>query len=86
MNAKKVGIVGRNEWSTVIEYEYRWKTYDVEYANSWLYCVTPASKQHKLAQERIDKEIEEEQKPQKPIRHEDTAEYGFELFWSFVES
>lgn len=85
MKVKKVmTIYGKH--SNVVEYEYRGKTYYVEYANDWTYCTSPASVQHKNAQERIDKEIEEEKKQNGPTRYEDTAEYGFDLFWNYVES
>jgi hypothetical protein len=40
---------------------------------------------HKTEQERIDREIEEANKPKKEYRYKDTAEYGFNLFWDFVE-
>lgn len=83
--AKKIGIVDRNRYCTIIEYEYRCKRYDVEYANDWTYCAPSVKAQHENAQARIDKEIEEETKPKKETRYEDTAEYGFEMFWNYVE-
>ena len=71
------------QYSTFVEYEYRGHKYEVEYANDWTYCVTPAKVQHEEAQAAIDKMIDEEDKP-KEVRHEDTAEYGFEVFWKYV--
>ena len=41
---------------------------------------------HKNEQERIDCMIEEEQKPKKEYRYEDSGEYGFDLFWQYVEN
>jgi len=84
MKAKKVmTIYGKH--SNVVQYEYRGKTYDVEYATDWTYGNGGNPKlQHQEAQAKIDREIEEERKPKKEIRYEDTAEYGFNLFWDSV--
>jgi hypothetical protein len=84
--AKKVmAMYGKH--ATVIEYEYRGKRYFVEYANNWTYCTTPARIQHENEQARIDREIEEEAKnSKKETKYEDTAEYGFEVFWNYVEN
>ena len=61
MKAKKLfTMYGKH--SNTVTYEYRGKQYDVEYANDYTYCVTPAKVQHKDAQERIDKIIEQESK------------------------
>ena len=38
-----------------VTYEYRGKQYDVEYANDYTCCVTPAYVQHRDAQAKIDK-------------------------------
>ena len=67
--------------TTHIAYEYKNHKYEVEYANEESYCVTPAYIQHRDAQERIDKLIEQEKKKKKYIP-EDTAEYGLELFFN----
>ena len=71
-------------YSTFVEYEYRGHTYEVEYANDWSYCVTPAWVQHKEAQEYIDMMIDKKDEP-KEVRYEDTAEYGFEVFWNIIK-
>ena len=65
--AKKV-LTMYGKHANVVEYEYRGRTYYVEYANDWTYCTTPAKIQHEDAQSRIDKEIEteERQKNRKP--------------------
>ena len=49
--------------SNIVTYEYRGRTYDVEYAKDWMYCATPAHIQHKDKQDQIDAEIEAESKP-----------------------
>ena len=66
--AKKVFTM-HGQYSDEVEYEYRGKTYCVEYSKCWTYCVTPAWVQHRDAQARIDEEIERESKPHtgKPV-------------------
>lgn len=84
--ARQTGIKYYNgRYSTFVEYEYRGKKYEVEYANDWSYGNgdNPVKK-HREEQARIDREIEEASKPKKPTRYEDTAEYGFKLFWDYV--
>lgn len=65
--------------STVIEYEYRGKRYDVEYANNWTYCVTPARIQHEDAQAKIDREIEAEAN-----RKQDSKECDLDEIWGIL--
>lgn len=84
MKAKKVFTM-YGKYSNIVTYEYRGMQYEVEYANDWTYCVTPARIQHESAQAEIDKRIEEANKPKKEHRYEDTAEYAFNLFWDYVE-
>ena len=85
--ARKTGFTYRNRgYSTIVEYEYRGRKYEVEYSNCCNYCCTPAWVQHRNSQAEIDREIEEESKPKKPYRYEDTAQYGFDLFWDYVEN
>lgn len=55
--AKKIASF-RDTYSTTVEYEYRGHKYDVTYANSIHYCVTPAHIQHRDAQEKIDKMLD----------------------------
>lgn len=85
MKAEKL-FTTYGKYSDVVTYSYRGKTYDVEYSKCWTYGNggSPA-RQHREAQARIDKEIEEENRPKKPQRYEDTAQYGFDLFWNYVE-
>ena len=63
-------------------YEYRGHEYMITDEHNG-YSETIAEK-HRKEQERIDREIEEASKPQKETRYEDTAEYGFNLFWEYV--
>lgn len=46
------------KYSNTVVYEYRGRTYEVEYANGWNYCCTPASVQHRDAQEKIDNALD----------------------------
>ena len=65
-----------------LEYEYRGYRYEV-YENRSKGNL-PFSWQHASEQSRIDTLIEMENKPKKPYRYEDSAEYAFELFWQSV--
>jgi len=47
-----------DKYFTVIVYEYRGCKYEVEYANGWQVCCTPAWIQHRDAQAKIDDEID----------------------------
>lgn len=69
MKAKKLFTMYGKHCNTVT-YEYRGKQYDVEYANNYTYCVTPAPVQHADAQARIDRMIEEENKQENKQEHE----------------
>ena len=84
--AKATGFKTYNrQYSTIVEYEYRDHKYEVEYANDMSYCVTPVKVQHEEAQAAIDEMINKKDEELKEIIYEDTAEYGFEVFWNFVE-
>ena len=61
MNQAKKVFTMYGKHANVVTYEYRGKQYDVEYANDWTYCVSPAKVQHEIAQEKIDKQIAEEE-------------------------
>lgn len=65
-------------------YEYRGREYTV-YENL-AKGNEPLSWQHRSAQAEIDRQIELENKPQKPFRYEDTAQYGIDLFMDFIET
>lgn len=82
MKAKATGFKVKNkQHSTFVEYEYRGMKYEVEYANDYTYCVSSPKAQHEEAQARIDKELDA---PEREYRYEDSAEYGFKLFWDYV--
>ena len=76
--AKKVLTI-HGKHATVIEYEYRGKRYDVEYANNWTYCATPARIQHENAQAKIDREIEAEAN-----RKQDGKEFDLDEIWGIL--
>ena len=56
--AKKTGVVMRYKYCSFVEYEYRGRKYEVEFANCSTYCVTSPKVQHEDAQARIDKELD----------------------------
>ena len=66
-----------------MDYEYRGHEYTV-YENL-AKGNEPLSWQHRSEQARIDRLIELENKPKKPYRYEDTAEYAFNEFWKWIE-
>ena len=75
----------REGWEhTWLFYKYRGHEYSVIKHNNG-YMDKSLKQQHKEAQERIDKEIAESAKPNVTPKYEDTAEYGFNLFWNYVE-
>lgn len=64
-------------------YEYRGKEYMVcDEHNGYS---EPMWVKHKNEQDRIDREIEEERKPRKEYRYEDSAECGFDVFLNYAE-
>lgn len=67
-----------------MDYEYRGHVYTV-YENR-AKGSEPLSWQHKIAQSKIDTLIKNEKNESKKMHcYEDTAEYGFNLFWDMVE-
>ena len=58
--AKATGVKFYGKYSDTVEYEYRGRKYEVEYGTMY-YCCTPAWRQHKDAQEKIDAQIEKEE-------------------------
>lgn len=55
--AKKIETF-RDKYFTTIVYEYRGQTYEVEYANGWQICCSPAWVQHRDEQAKIDEMID----------------------------
>ena len=76
-------VYDRNGYAVHLFYEYRGHEYMITDERSGY--SEPLYVKHKNEQDRIDKEIEDEQRPKKEYRYEDTAEYGFNLFWNYVE-
>ena len=83
--AKKTGVVLYGKYSDVVEYEYRGHKYDVEYPKGFTYCCTSPKIQHENAQAKIDNDIMQE-KEQTTVKYEDTAQYGFDMFWEYVNA
>ena len=84
--AKKINTFYEKDYN-VVEYEYRGHTYQVTYPTNWTLCVSSPKTQHENAQWKIDKQIEDEKRQeQKEHRYEDSADYGFEVFWNYVEN
>lgn len=75
-------VYDRNGYAVHLLYEYRGREYFVSDEHNGY--SEPMWVKHKNEQDRIDREIEEAAKPQKPVRYEETAQYGFDLFWDFV--
>ena len=71
------------KYSNIVIYEYRGCRYEVEYANDFSYCCSPAWIQHKDAQEKIDKAIDNP-----PIVHEctETAQEALDWFFDYIEN
>lgn len=71
---------------TELDYQYRGREYTV--VDYGIYAGEPLSWQHRNAQNRIDHEIETEEKfekmSKKPIRYEDTAKYGLDMFFQLI--
>lgn len=72
----------RNGYAVHLFYEYRGHEYMITDGHNG-YSETLAE-QHKQEQERIDREIEETNKPKEPIHYKETADYGFDLFWESI--
>lgn len=67
MKAKKIEAF-YDKYFTTIVYEYRGQRYEVEYANGWQVCCTPAWIQHRDAQAKIDEMLDNPS--QKPVAEE----------------
>lgn len=73
----------RNGYAVHLFYEYRGREYMVTDEHNGY--SEPMWVKHKNEQERIDREIEESEKPVKEWTYEGSAEEGFDLFWEYVE-
>ena len=72
----------RNGYAVHLFYEYRGHEYMVTDEHNGY--SEPMSVKHRNEQERIDRMIEDEKKPKKEYRYEDSAWAGFDLFWEYV--
>ena len=72
----------RDKYFTTVEYEYRGCTYEVEYANGWQVCCTPAWIQHRDEQAKIDEMIDNP----KPVVNEETksCEEQMDEIWEMM--
>lgn len=86
MKTQKAKFIGKvkdkNGYAVHMFYEYRGHEYMITDEHNGY--SEPMFVKHKNEQERIDKIIEEEQKPKKPYKYEDSGEYGFNLFWEYI--
>jgi len=84
---KKAEFIGkvrdRNGYAVHLFYKYRGHEYMITDEHNGY--SEPMFVKHRNEQNRIDREIEEEQNPKKEYKYEDSAEYGFNLFWDYVE-
>lgn len=83
--AKKLFTI-YGKYSNTVVYEYRGRQYDVEYNHSWIYGNGNNPKQQHIdEQAKIDDEIaREEANKNKITKYEDSADYGFDLFWEYI--
>ncbi len=89
MESKIKGYFTASEYGRRIrygEFEYRGRTYFVRYAGWFAASDEEPWMQHKKEQERIDRIIEDESKPQKEYKPEDSAEYALDQFLNYVNS
>lgn len=82
--AKFTGKVrDKNGYAVHLFYEYRGREYMITDEHNGY--SEPLWVKHKNEQDRIDKIIEEENRPRREVKYEDTGEYGFNLLWEFWE-
>ena len=83
---KKAEYIGkyRDKFSDAVYLIYKYRGHEYMIADQKNgYSVTLAT-QHKAEQDRIDAIIKAENAPKKPYKYEDSAEYGFNIFWDYV--
>lgn len=74
----------RDRFGPAVYLMYRYRGHEYMICDEHNGYSEPMWVKHKNEQDRIDKIIEEESKPKKEFRIEDTAQYGFDLFWEYV--
>ena len=77
---------GCDRGTTYLFYEYREHEYTVE-DRHWIPAASDMTlaMQHRREQAKIDRLIEEMDKPQKPYRYEDTADCALQKYFDYVE-
>lgn len=70
----------RDKYFTTCVFEYRGYKYEVEYANGWNVCCTPAWVQHKDKQEEIDEMIDNP----KPIAEKESKPFDLDEIWEIL--
>lgn len=82
---KNTNPFDKHAWEhTDLLYEYKGHQYIVTKDNNG-YMGEPLWMQHKHEQERIDKLIEDQNKPIPECKYEGSAQEGFDIFWEYVE-
>lgn len=77
-------LSGYNNEFLVLVYEYRGHEYSVFENLARGYSVSLCS-QHIQNQRRIDSIIEDRNRPSKPVRREDTADYAIDKFLKYIK-
>ena len=75
-------VKDRNGYAVHLFYEYRGHEYMVTDENNGY--SEPMWVKHKNEQERIDREIEESQKPIKQCQYDGSGQEGFDIFWEYI--
>ena len=72
----------RNGYAVHLFYEYRGHEYMITDEHNGY--SEPMWVKHRNEQERIDREIEDAEKPIKEWQYEGSAQEGFDIFWEYV--
>lgn len=74
----------KNGYAVHLFYEYRGHEYMITDEHNGY--SEPMWVKHKYEQDRIDRLIEDDakRKQEAPVKYEETCEYGFEVFWNYV--
>lgn len=75
----------KDKYSDAVYLFYEYKGHEYMICDEHNGYSEPIWVKHKNEQDKIDREIEEQNKPKKEYKYEDSAEYGFNLFWNYVE-
>ena len=83
MKAKYIGK-SYDKYSPAVHLFYEYRGHEYMITDEHNGCSETMCQKHKHEQDRIDALILEENKPERETTYEDTAEYGFDLFWQYV--